>query len=83
MAVLSIIELKPGEKAKLIGFNTNEKAYRHKLLAMGLIPGTIFLLKRIAPLGDPLEIQVRGFALTLRKSEAGCLQVERVPACTP
>jgi ferrous iron transport protein A len=45
---------------------------------MGLTPGTEFTITRLAPLGDPIEIRVRGFAMTLRKREAELLRVERV-----
>ncbi len=52
------------------------KAYKKKLLAMGLTPGTEFTVTRVAPLGDPVEILVRGFKLSLRKDEAAALVVE-------
>lgn len=53
----------------------HQKGYRRKLLAMGLTPGTEFRVTRVAPLGDPVEIVVRGFKLSLRKDEAGALGV--------
>ncbi|MDR9402376.1 MAG: FeoA family protein [Halothece sp. Uz-M2-17] len=53
-----------------------QKAYKKKLLAMGLTPGTEFTVTRVAPLGDPVEIRVRGFKLSLRKDEAEALVVE-------
>jgi len=46
---------------------------------MGLLAGTRVTLVRTAPLGDPLELKVRGYHLTLRKSEAEHVQVEAVP----
>jgi len=52
--------------------------YRQRLIAMGLIPGTEFTVSRMAPLGDPIEILVRGFALSLRKHEASILQIVEV-----
>jgi len=68
-----------GEQGKIVGYRKGgDKAYRQKLLAMGLTPGTQFQLVRVAPLGDPIQLHVRGFNLTLRKSEAGVLRVERV-----
>ena len=67
-----------GEKGRVVGFNQGDKAYRKKLLAMGLTPGTEFSLTRYAPMGDPVEIQVRGFRLSLRKTEADNLLIERV-----
>ena len=60
-------------KAYLNGFNSG---YRQKLLAMGLVPGTIFKVIRVAPLGDPLELQVREFCVSLRKEESNILDVE-------
>ena len=55
-----------------------KKAYKRKLLAMGLTPGTEFTVTRVAPLGDPVEIKVRGFKLSLRKDEAAALVVEQL-----
>lgn len=51
-----------------------------RLREMGLLVGTSLTLVRIAPLGDPLEIKVRGYHLTLRKSEADHILVERLNA---
>ena len=51
--------------------------YCERLIRMGLIPGTIITLERLAPLGDPVEIRFRGYALVLRPSEADCLILER------
>ena len=45
---------------------------------MGLTPGTEFTVIRVAPLGDPVEIQVRGFHLSLRKQEADTLIIEEI-----
>ncbi len=67
-----------GDLAKIVGFEPSGKAYRKKLLAMGLTPGTEFSVTRFAPMGDPVEIKLRGFALTLRKDEASVLQIEKV-----
>ncbi len=67
-----------GDTGKVIGFDKQGKAYRKRLLAMGLTPGAEFTVIRFAPLGDPVEIKVRGFSLTLRKDEAGALLVEKL-----
>ncbi len=72
----SIIDLKVGSKAKIVSFAKGNKVYRQKLLTMGLTPGTEFTLTRLAPMGDPVEINVRGFALSLRKDEAAMLIIE-------
>lgn len=67
-----------GDQGKVIGFDKTAKAYRKRLLAMGLTPGTVFSVSRYAPLGDPIEIKLRGFSLTLRKNEADALLVEKI-----
>jgi ferrous iron transport protein A len=69
--------MKVGESARISGFTIGAKGYRHKLLAMGLTPGTSIQVTRVAPMGDPVEIKVRGFNLSLRRDEASALQVER------
>ena len=76
--MLSIGQLKVGDKATVTGFVEAGAAYRRKLLAMGLTKGVEINLLRIAPMGDPVEIQVRGFSLSLRKEEAAVIQVEKV-----
>ncbi|MDT8419512.1 MAG: ferrous iron transport protein A [Desulfuromonas sp.] len=70
-------QLSVGDKAIVSGFAAGEKKYRAKLLAMGLTKGIELELTRVAPLGDPLEISVRGFSLSLRKAEAAAVLVER------
>lgn len=70
-------QLSVGDKAVVSGFVAGEKKYRAKLLAMGLTKGIELELTRVAPLGDPLEISLRGFSLSLRKAEAAAVLVER------
>lgn len=69
-----------GSRMRVVGYAPTARDYKRKLLAMGLTPGTEFVVKRHAPLGDPTEIEVRGFNLTLRKDEADSLQVEPIEA---
>ncbi len=71
-------DLKIGQQARVTGFGSGDKVYRQRLIAMGIIPGTEFTVSRMAPLGDPIEIQVRGFALSLRKTEADMVEIEAV-----
>ncbi|MGR9107174.1 MAG: FeoA family protein [Gammaproteobacteria bacterium] len=70
--------MKVGESGRIIGFGNAAKPYRKKLLAMGLTPGVEFYVTRFAPLGDPVEIKIRGFSLSLRKEEAAGLLIERI-----
>ena len=75
MSILSTFKV--GERGQVINLTQANPLYRQKLLAMGLTPGTHFVVKRVAPLGDPIEIAVRGYSLSLRKHEAAILQVEK------
>ena len=70
-------DLAVGDRGRVAGFGEGSRAYRRKLLSMGLTPGTEFTVTRYAPMGDPIEIRVRGFNLSLRKDEAESLLVER------
>jgi ferrous iron transport protein A len=71
--------LKRGDVARITSFDPlGDLAYRSRLLAMGLTPGTVFQVSRMAPLGDPIEIILRGYALSLRKAEAQILNIEMV-----
>ena len=76
--IQSLNAMMVGDSGKIIGFTNSGKAYRKRLLAMGLTPGTVFTVTRFAPLGDPIEIKIRGFSLSLRKNEATVLIVEKL-----
>lgn len=78
MRPMQISELKPGEQAKVISFTQGHIAYRQKLMVMGLTKGALFVLSHIAPLGDPIQISLRGYTLSLRKHEAAILNIEKV-----
>ena len=54
-----------------------ERAFRRRLMELGLVPGTRVEVVGIAPLGDPLELLVRGCSLSIRRGEALCVTVER------
>jgi len=73
---MHIGELRVGQTARVTGYRGADRAYRHKLLRMGLTRGVSIRLVRRAPMGDPVEVEVRGFHLTLRKTEAEALEVE-------
>lgn len=71
-------ELRTGECGRITAFLDAGSSYRRKLLAMGLTPGTRFTVCRVAPLGDPIQLEVRGFQLSIRKDEAAVVEVARV-----
>ncbi len=73
-------DMKSGESGRVLGYAEDGRAYRKKLLSMGLTRGAEFKVTRYAPMGDPLEIKIRGFSLSLRKQEAETLIIERIEA---
>ena len=54
---MKVADLKTGFKVKIISLLGGDKVYRHRLIAMGLLPGTEFTVSRVAPFGDPIEIK--------------------------
>lgn len=68
-------KFKIGESGTIVIVN-GETKIRRRLFDMGVTPGAEVLLKKQAPLGDPLEVSLRGYELTLRKSEASCVTME-------
>lgn len=75
---MTLAELKSGEMAEIIGYTLGNAAYRAKLLALGLTHGTQLKIVNVAPLGDPFEIAVRGYHLSLRRAEVGVIKVKKL-----
>ena len=74
---MKLNELEIGKKAKIISVS-GEGQLRHHILDMGLIPGTVVTLVKYAPMGDPMELLVRGYELTLRVDDAKLIGIEPV-----
>jgi len=68
-------ELSPGQKGAVQKVG-GKGAVRRRLIDMGLVPGSEIEVERVAPLGDPIEVKVKGYHLSLRKEEAVLIQVE-------
>lgn len=71
---MTLNEVKVGEKAtitKLLG----EGAVKRRIMDMGLTKGTEILVRKVAPLGDPMELSVRGYELSIRKADAEKIEV--------
>ncbi len=66
---MTIDDLKIGQSGTIAAVG-GEGALRFRFLDMGLIPGTKIQLQKIAPMGDPIQIQVRGYELTIRREDA-------------
>ena len=75
MPVKILSELKPKETGKIIKVSGKGKVHR-RILDMGAVSGTLVEVQRVAPLGDPIEIRVKGYNLILRKEEAKNILVE-------
>ena len=74
---MNLGDLKAGDSAKIVSVG-GEGALRQHFLDMGLIPHTAVTLQKTAPMGDPIEIRVRGYELTLRKADARLIEVEKI-----
>lgn len=68
-------EFSVGERGKIVTVS-GEGKIRRRLFDMGVTPGADVLLRKKAPLGDPIEVTIRGYELTLRKTEAACVTME-------
>ena len=71
---MTLNQLKPGERAVIVAVG-GEGPLRLRFLDMGLIPRTEVVLQKVAPMGDPIEIRIRGYELTLRVDEAKWIEV--------
>ncbi|HRJ79068.1 MAG: hypothetical protein HPKKFMNG_03130 [Planctomycetes bacterium] len=78
MAPSTLSSLGVGRKARILEVG-GDAALQQRLLEFGLLPGVEVRLVRQAPLGDPIEIEVLGYSLSLRKSEAAHVHVEALP----
>ncbi len=79
MTFQTLDQLGIGTHARIMGFTDSETNFRRKLLALGVMPGAQIEVRRYAPLGDPIQIQLRGASISLRKQEASIIQVEVMP----
>ncbi len=73
--ILSLDKLKPGESGIIVSFNEGE--YALKFMEMGCTPGQKVKFDSVAPLGDPIAIIVSGYKLSMRRSEASLINVEK------
>jgi len=73
---MTLDQLKKGEMAEIMGYALGNSVYRAKLLALGLTSGTQLKIVNVAPLGDPFELAVRGYHLSLRREEVRVIKVK-------
>lgn len=74
---LTLRDISVGERARVVKLS-GEGALKRHIMDMGVTKGVEIFVRKVAPLGDPLEVSVRGYELSLRKSEAENVLVERI-----
>ncbi len=74
MKTVALDQLKTGERGVIQGYQSEEDLH-YRLKELGLVTGTQILVKRFAPLGDPMEIVLRGYSLSIRKQDAAKILV--------
>ena len=77
MAETALNTLAPGQRGTISRIATSASNVRHRLLEMGLTKGSSIELVRFAPMGDPIEVKVKGYRLSLRREEAETVIVNR------
>ncbi len=71
-------DLKKGQVGKVLGLHNENKALRRRLLDMGITSGVEIMVKKFAPLGDPVDVELRGYELCIRKNDMENIDVEVV-----
>lgn len=72
---MKLSEVTVGSHVKVVKID-GDKAYKRRIMDMGITKGTTLYIRKVAPLGDPVEITVRDYELTIRKDDANCVEVE-------
>ncbi len=74
---MTLKEARVGSTVKVLRID-GEGAYKRRIMDMGITKGSELYVRKVAPLGDPVELTVRGYELSLRKNDAECVEVEEV-----
>lgn len=75
---MNLGNLKPGQQGTIVKLDSGIGPIRRRLMDMGVIPGELIRVEKIAPMGDPIEVTVKGYNLSLRKGEAKGIEIEEV-----
>jgi ferrous iron transport protein A len=76
---MNLSNLKPGQQGKILKLDSSIGPVRRRLMDMGVIPGEMIKVEKIAPMGDPIEVTVKSYNLSLRKNEAKGIEIEVLP----
>jgi Fe2+ transport system protein FeoA len=71
---MTLDDLSPGQQGTVTGFTSDDPPSR--ILEMGLLPGTSVTVVRLAPMGDPIDLKVRGYHLSIRRQEARQIEID-------
>ncbi|MGV8057583.1 MAG: ferrous iron transport protein A [Smithellaceae bacterium] len=72
---MTLADLKPGQSGKILKINLTG-ALKRRMMDMGVVAGTDVRVEKVAPLGDPIEVHIKSYQLSLRKGEANKIEVE-------
>lgn len=72
----NLSELEVGQRAQVLKLNEQNKAIRRHLLDMGITRGVEITIKKVAPMGDPIDLQLRDYELCLRREDLSKIEVE-------
>lgn len=75
---MKLSELKKGERGKVISVVCNNDALKRRMLDMGITEGVEVFVKKVAPFGDPIDIELRGYELCLRKRDLSNIEVSKL-----
>ena len=75
---MRLSELKKGEKCNVVSIDIKNNSLKRRMLDMGITSGVEVTVKKIAPFGDPICIELRGYELCLRKSELSSVEVKKL-----
>lgn len=73
---MNLSKLNPGEMGRIIRVESSIGPLRRRLMDMGVIPGELVKVEKVAPMGDPIEVTIKSYSLSLRKKEAEGILVE-------
>jgi len=75
---MKLSELKKGEKGEVVFINGVNNSLKRRMLDMGITKGVVVSVKKVAPLGDPIDIELRGYELCLRKNDLSYIEVNKL-----
>ncbi|ACD95502.1 FeoA family protein [Trichlorobacter lovleyi] len=76
---MNLSNLKPGQQGKILKLDSSIGPIRRRLMDMGVIPGETVKVEKVAPMGDPIEVSIKSYNLSLRKNEAKGIEIEVCP----